>query len=157
MFNEGHPIRILHLSFHDFLTYCAQFSPVHRQFQVNEKEHSQRLALLCLHVLNKDLTSDIPGTSYLTRSTPETEEIPALDGSQVTEVLWYACRFWAEHVVEVEGAGSEAFLGPLRQFLTGTVIVWMEVLNSRYSFQTLYRVREWLQVSALCIQTPCVS
>jgi hypothetical protein len=81
-------------------------------------------------------------------------DVPAL---QVAEVLWYTCRFWAEHIIEVEDTASDAFLGPLRQFLTGKVMVWMEVLSSIYCFQTLYRVREWLQVSALCIQTPCVS
>ena len=149
-FSQGHPIRILHLSFRDFLTYRAQSSSDHERFQVDEREHSQRLALLSLRVLNEDLTSDIPGTGYLTEPTPEINGSLPLDGSEVSEVLWYACRFWAEHIIEVEGPMSEAFLDPLRQFLTGELILWMEVLISRYSFQTLYGVREWLQVSVQC-------
>jgi hypothetical protein len=150
--NESHPIRIIHLSFRDFLTYRPQSSSVHEYFQVNEREHSQRLALLCLRVLNEDLTTDTPGTGYLTGLTAETESIPPLEESQVTEVLWYACRFWTEHIIEVEGPVSEAFLGPLHQFLTQKLVLWMEVLNSRYPFQPLYRVREWLEVSVLCTE-----
>ncbi|KIM84261.1 hypothetical protein PILCRDRAFT_6526 [Piloderma croceum F 1598] len=147
--NDGHPIRILHLSFRDFLAYHGQFPSVHECFQVNEREHSQRLVLSCLHVLNEDLTADIRGTGYLTTRfsselTVEVERIP-LDGSQVTEVLWYACRFWTEHILDVEGPVSDAFLAALRQFLTEKLIIWIEVLNSRYPFQTLYAVREWLQ------------
>jgi hypothetical protein len=45
------------------------------------------------------------------------------------------------------------FLSLLRQFLTEKLIIWMEVLNSRYPFQTLYGVREWLQVSVSCQQS----
>jgi hypothetical protein len=158
--NNGHPIRILHLSFRDFLAYHGQFPSVHERFQVNEREHSQRLALSCLHVLNEDLTADIRGTGYLTTEfsteSVEIERIP-LDGSQVTEVLWYACRFWTEHILDVEGPVSVAFLGALRQFLTEKLIIWIEVLNSRYPFQTLYAVREWLQVGVLCQDNSPVS
>ena len=148
--NESHPIQIIHLSFHDFLTYRPQFSSVRDRFQVNEREHSQRLALLCLRVMNEDLMPGIPGTGYLVESLLGKEGIPSLEESQVAEVLWYACRFWAEHIIEVEGSVLEALLGPLHQFLTEKLILWMEVLNSRYPFQTLHRVREWLQVSVLC-------
>jgi len=132
-------IRIVHLSFPDFLTYRPKSSSVHECFHVSEREHSQRLALLCLHVLNEDLMPGIPGTGYLTSPTPG---IPPLEESQVTEVLWYACRFWAEHIIKVESPVLKAFLGPLHQFLTENLNLWMEVLNSRYPFQPLYRVRE---------------
>jgi len=95
-FNEGQSVRILHQSFRDFLTYRTESSSVHERFQVNEREHSQRLALACLRVLNEGLTSDLSCTGYLSGLMPETDGIPLVDGSQVTEVLWYACRFWAE-------------------------------------------------------------
>jgi hypothetical protein len=148
--DDGHLIRTIHLSFRDFLTLRAQSSSVHERFHVNEREHSQRLALLCLRVLNEDLTSNISGTGYLTRVVQEREGIPPLDESQISEVLWYACRFWTEHIIDVEGPMSEAFLEPLRQFFTEKLIIWMEVLNSKYHFQTLRGVREWLQVSLSC-------
>ena len=155
VFHQDHPIQVLHLSFHDFLTDYAQFTPTHECFHVNERKHSQQLALLCLYVMNKDLTSDIPGTMYLSRLMTDTTGIPPSTGSQVPEVLWYACRFWAEHIIEVEGSVSDAFIQPLRQFLTQRLTTWVEVLNSRYPFQGLCRVREWIQVSVL-FQPNCV-
>jgi hypothetical protein len=51
--------------FRDFVTVRAQLSPTSERFYLDEKEHSQRLALLCLLVLNENLTEGIPGTGYL--------------------------------------------------------------------------------------------
>ena len=133
--NEEHPIRILHPSFRDFLSNRAQFSSLHGRFQINEKDYSQRLALLCLRVMDEDLTSDIPRTGYLTGLAPESKSISPLDGS---------------HIIEVESPVSETFLDQLRKFLTKKLIICVEILNSRYPFQTLHGMREWLQVSVIC-------
>jgi hypothetical protein len=147
--NPSHPIQIVHLSFRDFLTHRAQLSLTHTFFQVSEKQHSQRLALLCLRVMNEDLMCGIPGTGYLNGLFQERNCIPQLDKSQLSEVLWYACRFWTEHIVEVESPVSETFLDTLRQFLMEKLVIWAEVLNSRYLFQSLVGVRQWLQVSGI--------
>jgi hypothetical protein len=42
------PVRIMHLSFPDFVTVRAQSSPISAWFYLNENEHNERLALLCL-------------------------------------------------------------------------------------------------------------
>lgn len=149
-FNEGQPIRVLHHSFRDFLTIRAQSSSLHERFWVNEKEHSQHMALLCLQVLNEDLNSDISGTGYLSDLTPQAFGIPPIDGSNITEVLWYACRFWADHIIQMDGPVSDTFLSLLRQFLLEKLVVWMEALNSIYPFKPLHEVREWLRVSVMC-------
>jgi hypothetical protein len=88
-FDQDQPIQILHLSFREFITSRAQLSPNHQHFYVSEKEHSQRLATLCLHVLNEDLNPHTPGTGYVTSNT---EGIPSIARSHVSEVVWYACR-----------------------------------------------------------------
>jgi hypothetical protein len=67
--NINQPIRILHLSFRDFITVRAQLSSTSERFYLDEKEHSQRLALLCLLILNESLTKGIPGTGYLVGDT----------------------------------------------------------------------------------------
>jgi hypothetical protein len=161
LFHNTQPIRILHLSFRDFLTCRAQISPMYERFQVNEREHSQRLALSCLNVLNEDLNSSIPITGYLNRITfdtiPGVHGSPPLDVSRVSEALWYACRFWVEHLIEVQGPVPELFLDALRKLLTDKLIFWIEVLCSGYSFQSLRRVREWLQVSCIFRQTLHIS
>jgi hypothetical protein len=144
--NKNDPIQILHLSFRDFVTYRARLSVARERFQVNEREHSERLALSCLRILNEDLTFDIPGTGYLSGRTRKQNGIPPLDESHITEVVWYACRFWTEHIIEVEGPVSDSILEPLRQFLMEKVVVWVEVLIFKHSFQSLSGVCEWLQV-----------
>jgi hypothetical protein len=101
--------------------------------------------------MNEDLTFGIPGTGYLSGLPLATNNIPRLKESQVSDVLWYACRFWAEHIIEVEGPVSQTFLNSLHQFLTKKLVTWVEVLNSRYPFRSLVGVRQWLQVSIWCI------
>jgi hypothetical protein len=147
IFDQDQPIHILHLSFHDF-TCRAQSSVNHQRFYVSEKEHSQRLAILCLHVLNEDLTSDTPGTGYLSDSAANTKGIPSTVQSDVSEVVWYACHFWTEHIIEIEGAASDALLNSLRKFLAAKLTLWIELLSTQYPFQSLSRVRAWLEVGA---------
>jgi hypothetical protein len=146
VFDHNQPIQILHLSFRDFLTCRAQSSLDHQHFHVNEKDHNQKLAILCIRILNEDLTSRTPGAGYLTA---DTEGIPLINSSHISEVLWYACRFWTEHIVEIEDPVSQTFLDSLCNFLETKSIVWMEVLSTQYPFQSLSRVRAWLQVRAL--------
>jgi hypothetical protein len=147
LFDNNQPIQILHLSFRDFLTYRAQSSSVHKRFHVSEKEHSHRLAILCLHVLNEDLTSETPGAGYLTGSTPDTEGIPFVNKSDISEVLWYSCRFWTEHIIEIEDPAPGIILDSLRVFFAKRLTVWVEVLNTQYPFQSLSKVRTWFLVS----------
>ena len=142
--DQDQPIHILHLSFRDFITFRAQSSLTHQRYYVNEKEHNQRLATLCLHVLTVDLTSHTPGTGYLSEST---EGIPSIDSSDVSETVWYACRFWMEHIIEIEGDTSDTLLDSLRKFLAEKLILWIELLSTQYPFRSLSGVRAWLQVS----------
>jgi hypothetical protein len=148
LFDHDQPIHILHLSFRDFITSRAQSSPIHQHYYIHEKEHNQRLAILCLHVLNEDLTSHTPGTGYLSESSLNTKGIPSIVPSDVSEAMWYACRFWMEHIIEIEGDARDTFLDSLWKFLTEKLTLWIELLSTRYPFQNLSRVRAWLQVSA---------
>jgi hypothetical protein len=146
LFDQDQPIHILHLSFRDFITYRAQSSLMHQRYYVKEKEHNQRLAILCLHVLNEDLTSHTPGTGYLTESVSDTKGIPYIIPSDVSEVVWYACRFWMEHIIEIEGDASDTVLDCLRKFLAERLTLWIELLSTQYPYQSLSGVQAWLQV-----------
>jgi hypothetical protein len=97
-------------------------------------------------VLNEDLTPHIPGTGYLSESASNTKGIPSIVHSDVSEVVWYACRFWTVHIIEIERAASETFLDSLRKFLAEKLTLWIEVLITQYPFQSLSKVRAWLQV-----------
>ena len=145
--NERQPIRTLHISLREFLTCRAQHSPEYQRFSIDEEEHSQRLALMCLVVMNEELTDDIAGTGYLTAKPLETKGIPKIADSDVSEVLRYSCKFWSEHLIEVKPPLPEILLDALRNFFLNRLAIWMEVSNSIFKYQSLFRVRAWLQVS----------
>src|ERR1700760_3473378 len=99
--------------------------------------------------MNEDLNAPISGSGYLTGQMSAIEGIPVINKSDVPEVLWYACRFWVEHMIDVEVPVSETLLDGLRIFLSTHLAVWMEVLISNFEFQSLEGVRAWLQVRIL--------
>jgi hypothetical protein len=138
--NETQPIRILHLSFREFVTVRAEHLEGSTRFYISEKEHNERLSLMCLLVLNRSLNPNTPGTDYLTSPIPGVPEI-----NYVSEELWYACQFWTAHIVEVEAPVSD-LVSALRDFFSTKVVLWMEVLTSKGHLQKLLKVREWLQV-----------
>jgi hypothetical protein len=146
---EGQCVRIVHASFRDFVTHRAQLIPDYLRFHVSEKAHSQRFALLCLCVLNKDLETEIAGTGYLSGQLTEVEGIPNITQGQIGEALWYACCFWMEHVVDIEDVAAmpDTFPDMLRRFLSMHLVSWLELVVSLGQFQGLSKVRRWLQVS----------
>ena len=68
--DEKPPVRILHLSFCDFVTYHSRSIPGLEQYWVDERAHNQRLAFRCLLIVNDELSKDIPGTGYLSSDAP---------------------------------------------------------------------------------------
>jgi hypothetical protein len=144
--NKDQPVRILHLSFRDFITVRAQLSPTSERFYLDEKEHSQRLALLCLLVLNESIREGIPGAGYLVGDNSVNPGIPEIAEGQISEEVWYACRFWPDHIVDVESPVSVEFIAALRNLLSTKIVLWMEIVTAKGKFRNLRRVREWLQV-----------
>ena len=135
------PIRPRHLSFRNLIS--SQSSS--RRFYVNEREHSARLALLCLVTLNENVKADIPGLGYL--GGPD-KDIPKLDESLISEEVWYACKFWTAHILDVKHASAD-LIGMLKLFLSNHLLTWVEIMMSMGQFQTLAEVREWILVSAV--------
>jgi hypothetical protein len=79
--------------------------------------------------MNDDLRKDIPGTGYLSRNV--LEGIPEIADVYVLEGLWYACRFWSQHLIEVNHPMPEGFINALHDFLSTNLIRWMEVVLQR--------------------------
>ena len=128
-------IQVLHQSFRDFLTGAKS------KFSINEKEHSQRLALCCLSILVRDLSPDIPCAGFIDGS----EGVPKLAEDAVSEELWYACRFGMDHVVDVD-TPDDNFTQSFREFLATKLVLWMEAVASKGSFLSLAGVRKWIKV-----------
>ena len=108
----------------------------------SEKTHNQRVTLLCLELLDRELTDNISGTGYLSaHETPGISELP-----EITEQLGYACKFWIDHVVEVQSPASNQLTTALCDVMSRRLVLWMEVIASKDKFSGLHKVNGWLQV-----------
>ncbi|KAE8372212.1 hypothetical protein BDV26DRAFT_298071, partial [Aspergillus bertholletiae] len=113
---EG-PVRILHLSFRDFLV------STEGDFYVNEKDTHGKIASHCLRVMNTRLKHNICNLpSYGTQR----EDIdPQIISQHLTADLQYSCRYWAHHLKESTGRISQSdILG----FLERRFLHWLEAL-----------------------------
>ena len=100
--NETDPIRILHLSFREFVTDRAAANPGTHKFLVPEKEHSRRLAALCLKAVAHEL-ADAPilyGLGYLDKGHDDPPGIPKIHG--LSERLLYGFESLTDHLADVD-------------------------------------------------------
>lgn len=133
-------VRIPPLSFRDFIT---QLSLASQRFNFNETGHSQRLARQCLLVLNENLKEGIPGTGYLIKDEVVIPGIPEIAEDQIPEEVWYAYRFWPDHIFDVEIPIPAEFIIALRDLLSTEIVIRDHHCEGK--LQNLHEVQEWLQ------------
>ncbi|KAF8594797.1 TPR-like protein [Ceratobasidium sp. AG-I] len=139
------PVRAVHQSLRDFLGVRAGSLPEYAKLQVDEQKHSQDLALLCLRLLNRGLREGIVGVGYLVKDPSKFPGIPSIKDGEVPEALWYACRFWIDHVLDVKPAASAELQDALQSFMKTKARPWMEIMTAGGQFRGLSGVREWVQ------------
>ena len=99
------------------------------------------MAICCLSVLVRDLHPDIPCAGFIDGE----EGVPRMGDKDVSEVLWYSCRFGMSHIVDV-ATPDDKLAQLLREFLSTKLVLWMEVVSSKGTFISLKEVRKWVQV-----------
>lgn len=134
---DGGPLRIIHQSFRDFITIRASHNPDRCRFSVDEKVHSIRLAIICLRIVNEELSNVISGMGYLEQWVRD-EGIPGVGA--ISEPLWYACEFWISHLDNVETLGTGPLIVELNKFIGNRLILRMEVVSSKGTLQSLSEV-----------------
>ncbi|KAG9125710.1 POC1 centriolar protein A, partial [Ceratobasidium sp. 392] len=127
------PVRVLHQSLCDFLSNSVEF-------RIVEEECSQKLAVLCLELLNRELNVTTPGTGYVQEDTETRPGIPISVVETISEALRYACFFWQNHIND--SILSEAVKQTLGSFLDQKAILWMEVVAVYGRYHGLSRLRE---------------
>ncbi|KAF7982537.1 hypothetical protein HWV62_28166 [Athelia sp. TMB] len=131
--NDDEPIRILHLSFREFITDRASKAPETIKFFISTKKHSRRLAALCLNTMARELgDKPIIGLGYLDKEDGDSPGIPTLEG--VSEQLLYGY---------FEDTG--AIVPHVRYFLLHTCQRWIEIVASRGVFRGSLNIRRWLE------------
>ncbi|KAF7968466.1 hypothetical protein HWV62_30517 [Athelia sp. TMB] len=143
-FRDGHqPIRVLHSSFHEFVTDRAANDDSTKRFHLSEKEHSGRLAELCIKTLNRELARRIDGTGYLAIDTPDVGIPKILD---ISEQLVYGCAHWPSHLQDVE---IPLTIQPhIVTLISRHLVRWIEVLAATDVFHGSFQVVQWVQQRA---------
>ncbi|KAF7587085.1 hypothetical protein BBP40_007724 [Aspergillus hancockii] len=112
------PVRILHLSFREFLLNTTSV------FRVDKKTSHRKIALYCLRIMNSGLKHNICGlTSYGTQRADIARSI--VDQHLLAE-LQYSCRYWMYHL---EGGGTLGSEVDIYGFLQEHFLHWLEAMS----------------------------
>ncbi|KAI8630397.1 purine and uridine phosphorylase [Xylariaceae sp. FL1651] len=138
------PIRLLHLSFRDFLVDPSKRGK--NPFWINEKEVHKQLAADCLRIMNDTLRKDICDIQW--PGTPTSSIDPETIGEKLASEVQYASQYWVYHVQQ---AGERLFDdGPVHDFLRQHFLHWFEVLallgKASESFRNMEILRLLLRV-----------
>ncbi|KAL2856070.1 hypothetical protein BJX68DRAFT_279544 [Aspergillus pseudodeflectus] len=114
----GTPVRILHLSFQEYLLKTES------NFHVDEQEMHSKIGLHCLRVMNGRLKHNNCGlSSYGTQKLDICSQ--SID-QHLSADLQYSCQYWIYHVQQSKGLISEPQVFP---FLERHFLHWLEALS----------------------------
>ncbi|KAJ7283408.1 hypothetical protein C8J57DRAFT_734346 [Mycena rebaudengoi] len=137
------PVQILHTSFRQYITLRA---PVPRYIHL--PPHNARLAILCLRMVNKLLSTKINGCGYLgqklNRRDKKDTGIPDVEADHFTEEQWYATKFWLSHIVQVVDP-TPGVMEALLELLSEHLTTWTELMASKWKYQSLIPLQTWLK------------
>ncbi|KAL4778102.1 hypothetical protein BJX76DRAFT_162903 [Aspergillus varians] len=112
------PVRILHLSFRDFLVNTTS------EFRVDEKETHQKIASFCLRVMNSGLKHNICSfSSYGTQRIDIDHDVIA---HHLPPDLQYACHYWVYHLQQSKDHASHV---EVFTFLQDHFLHWLEAMS----------------------------
>ena len=122
------PVRLLHLSFRDFLVDPEKGRDQEKYpFWINKQETHERLAARCLQMLSTGdtLRRDICGRRRPGMRRSEIDQ-QTIDAALPPEVQ-YACRYWVHHWKESERRIRDGDI--VDRFLTRHLLYWLESLG----------------------------
>ena len=123
--DEGMPVRLLHLSFRDFLldTQKCGKSP----FWVDEKEAHKRLGSKCLQLLSspKGLRQNM--CNLTSPGILKSEVNDQIIGKALSLEVQYACRYWVHHLEESRSRICDGDL--VDDFLRKYFLYWLEAMS----------------------------
>jgi hypothetical protein len=113
------PVRILHLSFQEFLV-----STKEEDFHLDEKVTHGVILSHCLRVMRSGLKHNVCAlSSYAIRRQDIASQ---LIDQHIPQALQYSCRYWMNHL---EQAGTQAWQKGIFSFLKECFIHWLEAMS----------------------------
>ena len=133
--SEAERIRVLHPSFHDYLSERCGDEP----WSIDLERHNKELALRCIKLLDNELRENICNMTlpYLSRK------------NTLPDAISYACTFWIEHLCLVSDVTND-IIDRMYDFLVKHLLHWMEamaILNVHDdTIRSIHKLKEWLRV-----------
>jgi hypothetical protein len=131
---EDSVIRVMHLSFRDFLTDEKRCKIL--EFQINKEEVHERLFRGCIALMSSSTGLrrgicglEAPGAQIVERK-EKTDGVEVVERSKLPHIeldVQYACRFWVNHLGQIKYK-PELFKLAL-EFLKGHFLHWLEALS----------------------------
>ncbi|KAG9125403.1 hypothetical protein FRC07_007723 [Ceratobasidium sp. 392] len=138
-------VTTLHESFPNYLRNKTRCNTFH----CDVEEHNALLAHLCFdQIAHPSPPFNICG---LSSSYVFDKDVPDLDAkvdSAISPKLYYACRYWAAHLMSAQNSYDLA--ARLLSFLSERFILWIEIMNLKGSIHNgtviMYQIQQWSQV-----------
>ncbi|PWY66380.1 putative WD-repeat protein [Aspergillus sclerotioniger CBS 115572] len=111
------PVRILHLSFRDYLLATQS------RFHINEQETHGKIATHCLRVMDTQLEHNVCNLASYGMQCKDID--PQVINHRFTADIQYSCKYWVLHVRESKGLISKS---EILCFLKKRFLHWLEAL-----------------------------
>ena len=138
--SETEPIRILHPSFHDYLSERSGARP----WSIELERHNKELALHCIKLLDKELRENMCDMTLPYLSQKRT----------LPEAICYACKFWIAHICLISDV-TDDIVNQMDGFLAEHLLHWMEALAilkcHDHTIRSIDNLMKWLRVCPKCI------
>ena len=123
--DEDMPVRLLHLSFREFLldTQKRGKSP----FWVNEKETHKKLSSKCIQLLSSPKGLRQNRCNLTKPGSLRSEVNDQIIASALSPEIQYACRYWAYNLEQSEGRVCDGDL--VHNFLKKYFLYWLEAMS----------------------------
>jgi type II secretory pathway predicted ATPase ExeA len=135
--NHDTPVRILHLSFRDFLVNAKG------HFHVDEGETHEKIVSHCLRVMDTKLKHNVCGLANYGTQRKDIE--PHVINQHLTADLQYSCHYWVYHLKQSKGRITES---EILCFLKKRFLHWLEVLALIGSISDALGMIDTLEFSA---------
>ncbi|CAE6431568.1 unnamed protein product [Rhizoctonia solani] len=141
--SEGSDIvSTLHASFPEFVLNPSRSGPL----SCNRHANHQYLVTRCFSIMDDQLRFNICGLKSSYEFDRDVPNIESRVKEAISSGLFYACRFWAEHLTQA--TTCDAHFENLNIFLNFQLLFWMEVLNLKGWMQNgqnvLIEAKSWL-------------
>jgi hypothetical protein len=136
----GLPVRLLHLSFRDFLINPETYGKT--RFAVESNETHESIALRCLSVMNDNLRQNICSLKSVGALRQEVSQEHV--NTCISQELQYACRYWVYHLKHSSVAPK--YRETICQFLSKHLPYWLEVMSFLARMSEAVRMVSGLQL-----------